>query len=313
MNPSTPTRHKTQDTRHASAARDGTSRAALAQQLLVTKQLSELLPALEQRNIKSVLLKGTAFWTCIYEPGERPVSDIDILIRTTDTDLADEALRSLGYSGERNPLRPASEREYNNRHYYPHPKEHGLMLELHRRILHRQRYDIDTEGLFSRAIPCRIGSASALQLSVEDNLLHLAMHRTVHGDGFTPDCRNIEDAHRIIARMPVDWMALVDRAHAWGCATALWILLDSVRSRNDSAVPHGVLASLEPSIARRRYMDLVLESDHGMRLFRWPAMATWPRRLLLLPLILDHPRQHSRFVAYYAWLRVRDAWEARSP
>jgi len=309
MNPSTPTRHQTQDTRHASAARDVPSRAALAQQLLVTRQLSDLLPALEQRNIRSVLLKGTAFWTCLYEPGERPVSDIDLLVHPRDFEQAKAALIDLGYERYEAENRPATTRAYYNHGFRPARGQPGTVVELHRCLTHPIRYDIDMDGLVDRAEPCVAGRTRAWRLSPEDALLHLAIHRSMHFGGFDEDPRNHEDAHRIVSQRHIDWDSLAARAGAWGCATVLWILLDSIARRHGTPVPADVLGRIQPSRVRIKYLGRALHRFNGAWTLRRQDLPGWQRRFAVFPLQLDRPGQFARSAWFYGTTRLRDLLE----
>ncbi len=179
---------------------------------------------------------------------------------------------------------------------------------MHRCLTHPIRYDIDVPGLFDRAEPCTLGRAPALRLSPEDSLLHLEIYRSFHGCGFDTDGRNILDAHRLVSQREIDWNALLARAR--GCANTLWILLDSAQQRHAAAVPADFAGDLRPNGRLRRHLDRVRHRDQRAWIFRWPKLPTWPRRILLLPIILDRRSQQHRSIAFYARIRVRDAWES---
>lgn len=62
----------------------------------------EVLDAFDAVGLESLLLKGRAIATLLYEPGEqRPYSDTDLLVAPSQAPVAEETLRRLGYvSGE---------------------------------------------------------------------------------------------------------------------------------------------------------------------------------------------------------------------
>ena len=73
------------------------------QSLLRHERIGELLAKIDdatrQAHISCVGLKGTALRALgIYAPGERPMADIDLLVRVENLESIDTALRSLGYS-----------------------------------------------------------------------------------------------------------------------------------------------------------------------------------------------------------------------
>ena len=286
--------------------------AALVQQLLLTKQAEELLGAFAERSIPAILLKGTAFWTSIYQPGERPVSDIDILVREQDLDRAGAVFEDLNYDRHLTDNRPATMRSFYNHGYMPRNRHGRTAVELHRCLTHPIRYDIDVPGLFDRAEPCTLGRAPALRLSPEDSLLHLAIHRSVHSGGFDEDPRNHEDAHRIIAQRDVDWDALISRAARWGCATVTWIMFDSIAHRHGTPVPPEVLHRLLPGRPRQQYLHRMFRRANGAWALRRQDLPGWQRRLAVFPLQLDRPDQFARSAWFYGRTRLQDLLESLS-
>lgn len=75
------------------------TRAAVAQELLVQRELVRVLEALHGRGVHPLLLKGTALaYTHYPHPSLRSRSDTDLLIRETDRDAVREVLEPLGYA-----------------------------------------------------------------------------------------------------------------------------------------------------------------------------------------------------------------------
>jgi len=284
--------------------------AALAQQILVTRQLEELLHAFNKAGIDTILLKGTAFWNWLYEPGERPVSDIDMLVRQRDYKRAQSILSSSGYVRIRDDSRPVTARELYEAGFMPVGKMGQAYVELHTCISHPVRYDFDIEDMFQSSQELNIGQARAFRLSPEYNLVHLAIHRTIHGFGFDTDLRNIEDADLIVKNGKPDWDRLLNIADGMGCKRALWILLDSAQKRHDTYVQSWFMEAIEPDMLISRYISCVMRPEQGVWVFKWQEMADWKRRLVVFPLALDRPGQFLRSLIYYTDLRVRDLLEA---
>ncbi|MCG8555200.1 MAG: nucleotidyltransferase family protein [Proteobacteria bacterium] len=280
-------------------------------ELLVGSQLAEVLCALSAQEVNALLLKGTAFWTSIYEPGERKVTDIDLLVHPDEQERSVAALQGLGYRIRPPPGRPATARQFYERTFLSGAAARPVPVEIHTNLIHPVRYRIDLEGLFARAQTSELSGQPVRRLCAEDSLLHLALHRTVHGHGLDADLRNIEDAHRLIRAFPIRWDVLSGRARSWGCCIALWLLLTSARQRFSSPVPEATLAGLSPRTLRRRYVRRVTASHEGVLQFRWPGLAPWRRRLLLFPIVLDSPRQHLASLLHFARLRALDVLESR--
>ena len=286
--------------------------AGVVQQVVVTRQLEELLRAFNQAGIDTILLKGTAFWNWLYEPGERPVSDIDIMVRQGDFDRACKVVQEAGYrhKGESTGRRATERASHNCGFFPPRIKEKQVFLEVHRRFTHASRYDIDAEGLFQRSVQCKVGEQGTSRLSPEDNLLHLAIHKSVHNGGFDTDMRNLEDAHRIIQVSDVDWQVLVERAEGWGCSLVLWILLDSIRRVFGSAVPGWVMDRTRPDVLRMAYLSLFFQRHDGAWVFSPGKAGSWTRRFGVFPVQLDRMNQVGRSLVAYAKVRLLDLWLA---
>ncbi|GEM_PF-1625503 len=70
----------------------------VARYLFFTQELGQVLSALAERRIPSVILKGAGLVETIYrDPGLRPMADLDILVPHSRSQEAYEALRHIGY------------------------------------------------------------------------------------------------------------------------------------------------------------------------------------------------------------------------
>lgn len=108
------------------------ARATLAQNLIYLDLLDEVTEAMTRSDIPSAPLKGLALLRdCCYRPGERPVSDLDLLIHPDHRARAEKVLFSLGFVVTRQ----------------PHPDDHclglgreGCNIGLHHELLPARRY-----------------------------------------------------------------------------------------------------------------------------------------------------------------------------
>jgi hypothetical protein len=283
--------------------------SALAVEMCGQRQLETLLPAFASVQLDVVLLKASAFWGWLYRPGERAACDLDLLVRLGDRPRADIALETLGYTRTKNSKRSATERDFYQWIYVRRTRGMSLPVEMHTCLTHPSRYRYDLDQMFARAERISFAHTPALRLCAEDTLLHLAVHRTVHGFGFDEDLRNVVDTDRLIRAAEVDWPALADRARDWGCATTLWLLLSSARDAFRSPVPAETIHLLQPGRARATYIKVTLRRHHAAWVFRWPRMPCWARRLLIAPVALDRCDRLLASAARFAWMRIRDFWE----
>lgn len=67
-----------------------------ARNLVISKELNNILSLFQSRNIQVIILKGTYLTNYIYPPGVRPVGDIDLLVKKQDFNKAITALYEIG-------------------------------------------------------------------------------------------------------------------------------------------------------------------------------------------------------------------------
>ena len=164
-------------------------------------------------------LKGAALNLTVHErPDERPMSDLDLLIKPDHIDRAFALLEGLGaLRGE--PLvredffpRFYYETEYAAGHIYP------VRIDLHVRPFRPLRYSrlVPEDALWRRAETVRIGAAHILVPCAEDMLIHLAAHAAIHGDSRAMWRRDIKlwaEAHE----GRIDWDRFLSTVEEWRC------------------------------------------------------------------------------------------------
>lgn len=116
-----------------------------SQTLLRSEHMAAALQEIEAqavaREVALVALKGTALHALgIYAPGERPMADIDLLVRPVDTERAAQLLTSVGYTQTSVTWKHrVFERAHCARALLPPGDHQGypLKVELHERIVER--------------------------------------------------------------------------------------------------------------------------------------------------------------------------------
>ncbi len=269
-------------------------------------------------------LKGSALLALdVYAPGERPMSDIDLLARPEDVDAADKLITSLGYgpgtSKHRHiayePLQQNADRAFGEH------EDNPIKIELHQAVaepLPLREIDI-TAGLMAvDAGPGLTPYASQAAL-----MRHLLLHTA--GNLCSRSVRLIQ-LHDIVALgsrlSATDWaQALVPAADghpAWWAVPPLR-LAQRLFPGQLPAIPAAVLAACPPKLSRasasQGLADLSL-SHLGIPLLPGIAWTRGPAEMLGLAWQRLHPeeqaitaqivrRQHS--LASSAWTR-RSPW-----
>lgn len=157
-------------------------------------QLAQILSACQAHNVQAVVLKGALLAPTLYaDPALRPMNDIDLLFRPEDLFKVGQILESLGYAGKHK--RPdqgpgilkhlSTYRRAGNEGQTPNPylspggdrmvEPHGSLEEAWFGL----KVNI-TPGIWERIKPISLHGQPAYRLSIDDMLLHLAVHATFH-------------------------------------------------------------------------------------------------------------------------------------
>lgn len=245
--------------------------------------LAPVLSAFRTAGIDVVLLKGSHLAPLVYEkPAERPMMDVDLLIRERDIDAAVRILGACGFrqSGAMfaagpapgpaenthrsprggatrprrdGPVRPVRDdapvhNEANAERHELAPFRHParVQIDLHYALVPPSRMGgIDHEALMRRATPVRIAGGEALALAPEDLLLHLCIHAAFH-DRLSVKLLSLLDVPVVVDRYRgrIDWTAFRDRARAWRAERSVLITFALVERLFGWRTPDGALCGL---------------------------------------------------------------------
>jgi hypothetical protein len=124
--------------------------------------------------IEICLIKGSAFAGTIYpDPAERPMHDIDVLVRIERLDEAIELILGIGFR------RVGFTRKLSDYYHAVVFCRGDIMFELHRSIVQRHRTQLPITSLWERSIPDPLGSG-ARRLDRVDDLIICALHVARH-------------------------------------------------------------------------------------------------------------------------------------
>ncbi len=136
--------------------------------------IREIAAAFAACGIEVALLKGSSLVGVIYpDPAERPMQDVDVLIRTPQLPEAIRQIKVLGFR------RVGFSRKLSSFYHAVVFLRGELMVELHRHIVQAYRTSLRIEDVWDRAGPDALGSG-ALRLEPVDDLLICMLHMARH-------------------------------------------------------------------------------------------------------------------------------------
>jgi hypothetical protein len=177
-------------------------------------RLVKLLALYAAHDIDVLLLKGAGLAHSAYaRPTERPMGDIDLLMRHNSAARAWELALANGWA--RRGDVPAERSYAEHQHLSPLEDSDGLQigLELHTALFtHQAPFHVPPERLWEGARRLTIGGQPAYVPSPENQLLHAALHFAWSHEMTFGAFRTLRDVERILAAAPLDWPTLVRKA-----------------------------------------------------------------------------------------------------
>ena len=232
---------------------------AAARHLVMSAELGRLLKAFDRASIATIPLKGPVLAELLYpDPGLRPCSDLDLLIRPGDVARTDVLLHDLGYRR----VADAHSFEFDVAHDRAtlYEGSSGVRVDLHWSLLSEPRFGWDEHAanVWERVVPTSVGGQEAWSLSLEDLVLYLAAHLAVHHG--VAGLLWQYDLFLLVERWGkvLDWNTVTARARRWRVRSAVYFALRTVEEVFDAGVPESVLAELEPRGMRAAAMKSIL-------------------------------------------------------
>jgi len=283
----------------------------LYRNVILAHELADVLSTFNQHGIETISLKGAALTDVLYgNPSLRPMADTDILIHPKDISLARALLGELGYEQ----TAPRQQREHPF-HEEPFFKKTSfvLFLELHWGLDDNKLVDFPENEIWRRAQPLWLQEVPTLIMSPEDNLLFIANHLPKHD---TELLKFLADIAQLLKKYDgaLDWDYIIESAHSWHIAPAVYFSLRRARDLIGASVPLPVLEALRPEVWRWWLIDLLLDEESFVSPIRWSRLRGETSTLARC-LMMRRPRQMLAFLSRLnhesgkrgAWMR-RGLW-----
>lgn len=253
--------------------------------------LERVAAAFNDAAIPLMALKGAALHLLLYErPAQRPMDDLDLMVRPQDAASACAVLEGIGGKKGRNAVRADAFPRFHYETEYSFAAGDPIKVDLHARPFRPLRYaaTIPVGAFWEGARRVAMGQTKVLVPCKEDMLIHLAVHAAVHG---RPRQKWLHDIKWWLSLRgeEIDWEQVLHKATAWGLGLALQTGLEMTGPECESLIP-----------GETRNRLYAVRSRWRERLSLWQA-----------PRDADHPAAHVavnalctpgwRFPAAYLW------------
>lgn len=217
-------------------------------------ELGRVLSALGTAGVSAMPVKGVVLDELVYGPDvPRTFDDLDVLVRRAELPRARKALAELGYYGRPVPRFEEVDHRFHDVQLFRPVAGGEQCLEVHWDLWPAARFDSMLDDLWRRSVTARVGGVETRVLSMEDTLLHLAIHRT----SSALRLRFICDVAEIVRQrsQDLDWEQLAARAAGVQARVALHMVLMLARELLAAPVPDRILSRTRPGMLRRRLLE----------------------------------------------------------
>ncbi|MEJ7583174.1 MAG: nucleotidyltransferase family protein [Acidimicrobiales bacterium] len=201
--------------------------------------------ALERAGVPWLTFKGPVLAEAIYVRHDlRSYADLDLLVSPGRLRDAITALEGAGGQLLDRNWRLARERMHGELHVR---MPMGTTVDLHWHVVNepqlREAFVVRTEELLARARSVDIDGRPVRTLSVEDTLVHLALHACTSGGSRLLWCKDLEQA---VGQVGLDWGTVVARACGWGVGPPVATMLTVASQAMHFSIAPEVIRALSP-------------------------------------------------------------------
>jgi len=277
----------------------------LALNLFKLHQAENVFTAFVLSDVEFLVYKGAALIDLVYDPHERSLGDIDILVPKTQRAKAVSVLESIGFRRLLNNRRPLGQR-FSTAGEWVSPG--GGHIDLHTNFAQRVRWPVRYDQIAERSESMVFGKLTIQRPCSEELILCTAIDEAK--DEYAQKMTPAKDIARVAEKMDVDWDRLVQRARLWRCTVPAWWSLEHARVREGAQVPQKVMSELRPSNLRQWYLRRFLNLKQEIP-YQGPCTSLLGRRMLLAPVLTDSFTRFMFTAFEYSLLRIADVFASR--
>jgi hypothetical protein len=226
-------------------------RAASVRQRYLERRMVDALRILSSARIGVVLLKGAALTQTTYASFlERPMSDIDLLVRPDESARAQALLMNAGWEQHYD---AEFDEYYETMHHLPplidsRAPSLTVGLEIHTAIVQRDRdpFAFSSERIWETARPATGLPPGTMIPSVVHRLFHCCLHFAWSHSLRKGAWRTFRDVSAMLRTEHIDWSDFVTVARESRAVKACYWTLRLARALALAPVPDGVLEELRP-------------------------------------------------------------------
>jgi hypothetical protein len=248
---------------------DKTARKHIAgRNLVLFNELSKVLRHFSAHAVPVIVLKGAALANSVYGSiSDRPMNDVDLLVRNEDLERALSVLETTGYQIEPLPQEKFHPFNKNFTGEINFIGKSGVVFDLHWELTCnewiRKIIRLDAEELWRSAQPLAINGDRGLQLSPVYTLLHVCLH--LMGNAYSHRVAYRDIANLINFYKPFPWEEFLTQVVRSRLCTSCYIVLDIVSKEFAVEIPGYVFDAIRPHPWKKWLIYRISDPVEGLR------------------------------------------------
>jgi hypothetical protein len=211
---------------------------------LLSHQLKAILEAFAAANVPAMPVKGCALNLLGYfQPGQRPMTDLDIVVPQHRAFDAAGALESLGWHFESTRNKPLALNDVSFSAHGKFTKGKVLVVELHWESPTQFLRGPAPNDVWQRSLPAIVQRLPCRVLNPADQLLHILAHGA-DSNTIAP-IRWAADAHAIICSEAIDWSDFVSQSKRQHLVVSVRELLRFLLENLNTPIPAEAIIHLD--------------------------------------------------------------------
>jgi len=206
-------------------------------------RVSALLNSFHESGIETIVLKGAALALLHYrDAGLRPMSDLDVMVHSSQRATAIEAMRTVGWRPMPRFPELLSEGYLSIVNSHGFTDDNGRECDLHWHLFPECCHTDDDDDFWHQAVPFQIHGQATRALAPADQLLHVCIHGAEWNS--IPPIRWVADSIAIMKSSSIDWDRIVGQARKRQLMLPLKATMNYLAEEFAAPVPAEVLRSL---------------------------------------------------------------------
>jgi hypothetical protein len=185
-------------------------------------EIKKILKILSDSGVEVILLKGIYLSESFYDnPAERPMSDVDLLVKFSNLDRVTEILKNFGCTQETDLNKEECENFIQHLPAFATPKKN--CIEVHWKLtadlkdIFQVKYDLNE--LWKTKNKIKFYDTGCFVFRREFLLIHLCVH--IAEDLFQQKLLQLYDILLILKKNEIDWNLVFEKSEEWNCLKAV--------------------------------------------------------------------------------------------